>query len=96
MATIHQFGPYVVASTPGLMPGDEWPRHFGPWPQFENASVVITAHANRRDYGNLILSVPRIATRITRSGEHYIEYTVRNDSDFPVQAFYTWLTVIIQ
>ena len=101
MATVHLFGPYWVLRLPEdkFKPGETGVFGFGPWPQFQDGTVSVSAtpwdFSSIPTGGSREITVDSISYSLSSQTERFIRFIYRNTGSEPMQGWYFTLSVVL-
>lgn len=98
MATVHLFGPYYVLTSPDnkFKPGDVRGYGFGPWPQFVDGTVTISASIQDFSPGDRrAITVDSTEYSMDSAQRCYVRFTYRNTGSDPIQGWFFNLSVVL-
>ena len=98
MATVHLFGPYYLftLSANKFKPGDVLVYSFGPWPQFADGTVTISAGIQDFSPGDgRAITVESPEYVMDGAQRRYVRFTYRNTGSEPMQGWYFNLSVVL-
>lgn len=98
MATVHLFGPYYVLTSADnkFKPGEVRAYGFGPWPQFADGTVTISAGI--QDFSasdRRAITVDTTEYSMDSAQRRYVRFTYRNTGSDPIQGWYFNLSVVL-